>query len=103
MMTNVMAARIVAVPFACCVLAGPAHAQTSFPMLTHAHPVAVQRGKTTEVVVDAKMNLAGAYKALFEGAGISAEIAPAAGTTVASVKMKVTVAAEAQPGVREFR
>src|SRR5262249_20743967 len=57
-------------------LAGPAHAQTSYPMITHTTPVAVQRGKTTEVVVAGQMNFAGVYKALFQGSGIKAEIVP---------------------------
>ena len=53
-----------------------APAQTSYPMITHVTPVAVQRGKTTEVTVEGRMNFAGAYQALFEGTGISAEIVP---------------------------
>src|SRR5437016_878127 len=49
------------------VLAGPAAAQTSFPMITHTNPVAVQRGKTTEITVEGQQNFHGTYKALFEG------------------------------------
>src|SRR5438309_9309652 len=82
------------------------HAQTSFPMITHAYPVALQRGTTTEIEVAGQMNFAGAYKALFEGDGISAEVTgtpPAPAVTVKSVKMKVTVAKDATLGVREFR
>src|SRR5437870_1282505 len=84
-------------------------AQTSFPMITHANPVAVQHGKTVDVSVDGQMNFAGCYKALFEGQGITAEvITPGAGTPTPpaltkSVKLKVTVAADAPLGVREFR
>ncbi len=81
-------------------------AQTSFPMITHAYPVALERGKTTEMEVTGQMNFAGAYKALFEGDGITAEVAsapPAPATVVKSVKMKVTVAKDAVLGVREFR
>src|SRR5881397_1692828 len=37
-------------------LCHPASAQTSFPMITHATPVAVQRGQTAEVVVEGQMN-----------------------------------------------
>ena len=44
-------------------LAGSASAQTSYPMLTHVVPVAVQRGKTAEVTVSGQMNLGGVYKA----------------------------------------
>src|SRR6516225_4970223 len=86
-------------------------AQTSYPMITHTMPVAVQRGKTTEVTVEGRMNFAGTYQALFEGTGISAEIvppppiknAPAKKPVVTQVKLKMTVAADAALGVREFR
>src|SRR4051794_21063671 len=54
------------------VLAARGPAQTSYPMITNVTPVAVQRGKTAEVIVEGKMNFAGVYKALFEGSGISA-------------------------------
>ncbi len=88
-----------------------AHAQTSYPMITHTMPVAVQRGKTTEVTVEGKMNLAGVYKVLFEGSGLSAEVVPTpppkakagAPVVVPSVKLKLTVAADAALGPREFR
>lgn len=86
------------------------HAQTSYPMLTHTMPVAVQRGKTTEVTVEGKMNLAGVYKALFDGTGISAEVlyTPPTGkagapAVVPSVRLKLTVAPDAALGPREFR
>src|SRR5581483_7969559 len=61
-------------------LARPAAAQTSFVMLGSTFPTGVQRGKTTEVTVRAGgnggANLYGAYKALFEGEGVQAEIVP---------------------------
>ncbi|MSU78665.1 MAG: pre-peptidase [Gemmataceae bacterium] len=85
---------------------GPVAAQTSFPMITHAYPVALQRGTTTEISADGQMNFSGAYKALFEGAGISAEVnspPPVPGVILKTVKMKVTVAKDAELGVREFR
>jgi hypothetical protein len=88
------------------VAATPAGAQTSYPMVTHVTPVAVQRGKASEVTVEGQMNFAGAYKVLFEGAGVSAEIVPSAAPQkppVRSVKLKLTVAADAALGVREFR
>ena len=53
--------------FVAALLAGSAAAQTSYPMITHVTPVAVQRGKTTEITVEGQMNFFGAYKALFEG------------------------------------
>lgn len=83
-----------------------ASAQTSYPMITHTTPVAVQRGQATEIEVAGRMNFAGVYKAFFEGKGITAEVVPVKGKAAAattSVKLKVTVAANAPLGVREFR
>src|SRR5262245_22124171 len=59
------------------VWACPSTAQTSYPMITHTVPVAVQRGKTTEISVEGQMDFQGVYKTLFEGSGITAEILPA--------------------------
>src|SRR5262249_45915186 len=86
-------------------LSAPAAAQTSYPMVTHVSPVAVQRGKTTEVTVFGQQNFAGVYQAVFEGAGLKAEVVPApkAPALARSVKLKLTVDADAAPGVREFR
>ena len=92
-------------------LAPGAFAQTSFPMITHVHPVAIQRGKTTEVTVDGQMNFFGAYQALFEGTGLSAEIVPQkapppvppAPPLVRNTKMKINLAPDVSLGVREFR
>jgi hypothetical protein len=85
----------------------PCAAQTSFPMVTHASPVAVQRGTTAEVAVACRTSsLAGAYKVLVEGTGVTAEATPgkeSAKGNVPSCKLKVTVAAGAALGVREFR
>src|SRR5438876_4950527 len=88
----------------------PAAGQTSFPMVTHTTPVAVQRGKTTEVVVAGQQNFLGVYKALFEGTGITAEVVPQPAPKavspqkplVRSVKLKLTVAPDAALGPREF-
>ncbi len=96
-------ALVLSVFYLCLSVANPSLAQTSFPMVTHVHPVAVQRGKAADVTVEGQMNFAGAYKALFEGGGLSAEVTPTTGAAVRTVKMKVTAAAEAAPGVREFR
>src|SRR5262249_28684002 len=100
---NVMRTRCALLALAA--LAAPAAAQTSYPMITHVTPVAVQRGKTTEVTAFGQQNFAGAYQAVFEGAGLKAEVvaAPKAPALVRSVKLKVTVDADAAPGVREFR
>jgi hypothetical protein len=93
-------------------MAAPLSAQTSYPMITHAHPVAIQRGKTVEIAVDGQQNFLGAYQTLIEGRGVSAEIVPqpepkpvppATRPLVRSVRLKVTASADALPGVREFR
>jgi hypothetical protein len=91
-------------------LTAPAAAQTSFPMVTHCTPAAVQRGTAAEVEVAGQMNFAGAYKVLVEGTGVTAEVVkPKDGkpadpkAAVRSVKLKVTVAPDAPLGVREFR
>jgi hypothetical protein len=80
-------------------------------MITHVVPVAVQRGKATEITVEGQMNFSGTYKVLFEGTGITAEVVPGATSKPAlpqkaqlrSVKLKVNVAPDAALGVREFR
>ena len=92
----------------------PAFAQTSFPMITHSTPTALQRGKSVEVTVEGQMNFRGAYKVLVAGPGVTAEVVkpkdppkPADPKAMApatkSAKLKVTVAADAPLGVREFR
>jgi hypothetical protein len=82
-----------------------AFAQTSFPMVTHATPTAIQRGTTAEVTVEGQMNFAGAYQVLFQQAGLTAEVLPAkdAKAVTRSVKLKVTAAADAKLGVHDFR
>ncbi len=80
--------------------AGGAVGQTSYPMITHVLPVAVQRGKTTTVVVAGQMSFAGTYQALFEGNGVKAEVVKAAPR---SVTLRLTLAADTALGVREFR
>jgi hypothetical protein len=101
-----MRTRILLIALVLASLTSRASAQTSYPMVTHVTPVAVQRGRTSEVTVEGQMNFAGAYKVLFEGAGVSAEVVPDATPPkppVRSVKLRLTVAADAAPGVREFR
>jgi hypothetical protein len=101
-------------------LAAPLAAQTTFPMIGSAFPLGVQRGKTTEVTVatggQGGTNVYGAYKVIFAGEGVKADIVvpdkgwPAkdpknqwALPGVSEVKMRVTVAADAPLGLREFR
>lgn len=95
--------------------AGDATAQTnnSYPMLLHLHPTAATLGQSTEHELSARYNLAGATAVLVSGAGVTAEILPdekekpedRARTDVMASKrrLKFTVAADALPGVRDFR
>ncbi len=103
-----------AVAIALAVIPTFASAQTSFPMVTHVTPVAVQRGSTAEVTVECRTSsLAGAYKVLVEGEGVTIEpVTPKEAPKVdpkapvpamIAAKFKVTVAADAKMGVREFR
>jgi hypothetical protein len=86
------------------VFVGQVGAQTSYPMITHVTPVVVQRGQTTTVTVSGRMDFAGARQAIFGGEGVEAQVLPGpAKGTVTRVKMKVKVADDATPGVREFR
>ena len=86
-----------------------AAAQTSYPMISHVTPVAVQRGKTAEVTVEGTMNFHGVHTFLIEGKGVMAQVIappPVKGDAlpvVRSVKLKVTVGPDAALGVREFR
>ncbi|MCE9530649.1 MAG: pre-peptidase, partial [Planctomycetes bacterium] len=83
--------------------------QTSYPMITHVTPVAIQRGKTIELTIDGQMNFHGVHTMMVEGKGITVESLPlppkndGPAPQVKSVKMKVGVAADAALGVREFR
>lgn len=92
-------------------LVGVLPAQTSYPMITHVTPVAVQRGKTVELTIEGQQNFWGTTAIVFEGTGLKGEPSEAvkplpAGTTqpvVKSTKCKITVAPDALPGLREFR
>jgi hypothetical protein len=91
-------------------LAAPVLAQTSYPMISHTIPVAVERGKTTEVLVEGQMDFFGAYQVLFDHPGLRAEVvtSPAgkgtpARTRTNKVKLKVTVERDVVPGVHDFR
>lgn len=88
----------------------PASAQTSFPMITHCTPTAVQRGKTAEVTVEGQMNFAAAYKVLTAVPGLVGEVVPPGPkakadpkAAVRSIKVKFTVGETAPLGPQEFR
>ncbi len=101
----------------------PIRAQTAYPMLMSSFPTGAQRGKTTLVTVNTgtsngggATNLYGTYKAIFEGAGVTAEVVPPEKgwpaldpkkpfviPAINSVTLKLTIAPDAPLGVREFR
>ena len=83
-------------------------AQTPNPEFTHALPMAVQRGATTEVTVftypGQKKGFDGTFAVLFQGEGLKAEIVPRGEKeSVDQFKLKATVDSIATLGVHEFR
>jgi hypothetical protein len=94
-------------------MASIAHAQTSYPMLMSVHPVAAQVGQASEHEVNARYNLFGAYQVLVTGTGVTGEVVPPEmkpgekppekKPVLGKIKVRFTVAPDAQPGVRDFR
>ena len=89
-----------------------AHAQTSYPMVMSLKPVAVQVGTTAECEVHSRYTMLGTFQVFVSGTGVMAEaIAPEQPALkpgekpkdVTKLKLKITAAADALPGVREFR
>jgi hypothetical protein len=98
--------------------ASTAWGQISYPMLMSLKPVAAQVGQTSEHEVAARYNLAGAYAVLVSGEGVTAEVIEpekpkddksdkddnkSKRASYDKLKLRFTVAADAQPGVRDFR
>ena len=98
----------------------PGNAQTtnSYPMLMSVRPAAAQIGQTTEHEVSARYNLYGAYKVLVAGEGVIGEVVvpetkpgekppevkpDQPKPNQPKLKVRFTVAADAVPGVRDFR
>ncbi len=89
-----------------------ASAQTSYPMVMSLKPVAVQVGTTAECEVSSRYSMLGAFQVFVSGTGVTAEIVPPVmpelkpgekPKDVTKLKLKITAAADALPGVREFR
>ena len=84
-------------------------AQTAFPMLMSLKPVAVQIGTTSEVTVNSRYSMHSAESVLVTGGGVLAEVVPPEvkkddkAPNVVALKIKVSVAADAMPGVRDLR
>jgi hypothetical protein len=95
---------IVTAALSASLLAGPVLAQTGYPMIIGVYPVGCRRGATTEIAIEGRQNFAGAYGALFETKGVSAEVvATDPAKPVDTVTLKVTVAPDAPLGPQEFR
>lgn len=88
-----------------------AHAQTSYPMLMSIKPTAAQVGQTSVHTVNSRYSLLGSYQVLVSGAGVTGEVVPPTLTpeelakkpNLQAIQVKFTVAADALPGVRDFR
>lgn len=86
-----------------------ASAQTAFPMLMSLKPVAVQVGTTSEVTVNSRYSMHSAESVLVTEGGVLAEVVPPEvkkddkAPNVTALKIKVSVAPDAMPGVRDLR
>src|SRR5688500_9479428 len=96
------------IPLAAALFAGEVRAQTSYPMITGVYPTGCRRGTTSEIAVNGSGNLGGAYAVFVEGTGVTAEVVvpnppPDPAKPQNSIMLKVTAAADAPLGPREFR
>lgn len=86
-----------------------ANAQTAYPMLMSLKPVAVQVGTTSEITVNSRYSMHSAESVVVTGSGVLAEVVPPEvkkddkAPNVIALKIKVAVAADALPGVRDLR
>jgi hypothetical protein len=98
--------RLLLALLAACALQPIASAQTLRPVILSAYPPGLQRGRTAEIAVTGMNGFQGAYRAVIEGSGVTAEVVPVVpdkdGKSVDAVTLRVTAAPDAAPGVREF-
>ncbi|MDC0273572.1 MAG: hypothetical protein P8M30_02180 [Planctomycetaceae bacterium] len=84
-------------------------AQTSYPMIMSLAPNSAQIGQTTELTIQSRYDLSGTRRIWISGDGVTAEpIHPEVKEdekpkSATSLKIKLTVSPDAEPGVREFR
>lgn len=98
-----------ALTWVCC--AASSVAQTAYPMLMSVKPVAVQAGSETELTISSRYSMAGAYRVLISGEGVTGEVLPpdanpensAKKVPAEKLKIKIAAAAGALPGVRDLR
>lgn len=91
-------------------IASTASAQTSYPMLMSVKPAAVQAGQTAEVELESRYSMFGAYQVFVAGEGVTGEVATpmelgadGKAPDLTKIKLRFTAAADALPGVRDFR
>lgn len=86
-------------------------AQTSYPMLMSLHPTAAKTGASSVHTVNARYSMYGANKVLITGEGVTGEVVTPMKKlkpgekppSLTRIKIKFTVADDANPGVRDFR
>jgi len=92
-------------------LASAARAETAYPMLMSLKPTAVQMGQTAEITVNARYSMYGAFQVLISGDGVTGEVVHPPfkleeldkKPTLDKLPIRITAAADAQPGVRDVR
>ena len=103
------AVRLLVIAVSLVFVSSKAHAQTAFPMLMSLKPVAVQIGTTSEVTVNSRYSMHSAESVLVTGGGVLAEVVPPEvkkedkTPNVVALKIKISVAPNALPGVRDLR
>lgn len=88
-----------------------AAAQTSYPMVMSLHPVAAQTGAISEHTINSRYSMYGADHVIISGTGVTGEIVhpekkeadKKSLPNLQTMKVRITVAADAAPGVRDFR
>src|SRR5687767_3378637 len=85
-----------------------ASGESSYPMLMSLNPVAAQIGQTTEHELKSRYSMHGTFQVLVSGTGVQGEAIlpegkPDERPNLQEIKVKFTVAPDAQPGVRDFR
>jgi len=87
-----------------------ASAQQSYPMLMSLSPTAAQVGQSSEHTLESRYSMFGASQVLVSGEGVAGEIVTpmelgkdGKPPALTQIKLKFTVAADAMPGVRDFR
>jgi hypothetical protein len=93
----------------CVLSSSPLSAQNTYPMVMCLRPVAVQVGTSSEVELVGNPNVYGAYQVFVSGEGVRGIVEPPKGPTpttkpsIATLKVKFEVAANATLGVRDVR